>query len=119
MATRRNEYVDWLCERLAPFGAIRARRMFGAYGLYSGELFFAIVSDDVFYVKADSLSVPDFEREGLSPFTYAMKDGSPQSLRYYPLPEAAMDDDVEFLRWARKGIEAALRSPRKTNPPIG
>lgn len=119
MATRRNEYVDWLCERLAPLGGIRVRRMFGAYGLYSGELFFAIVSDDVFYVKADALSVAEFEREGLEPFTYAMKDGSLQSLRYYPLPESAIDDDLEFLRWARKGIEAALRSPRKTTPPKG
>lgn len=117
MAERRNEYVDWLCERLAPLGAIRVRRMFGAYGIYSGELFFAIVSDDMLYVKADAASTEEFEREGLAPFTYAMKDGSQQSLRYYPLPEAAIDDDGEFLRWARKGIEAALRAPRKPARP--
>ncbi|GAA5173315.1 TfoX/Sxy family protein [Niveibacterium umoris] len=117
MVARRNEYVDWLCERLAPLGSIRARRMFGAWGLYSGEFFFAIVSDDVFYVKADAVSEADFLREGLTPFTYAMKDGTPQSLRYYPLPESAIDDDGEFLRWARKGVEAALRAPRKLRRP--
>jgi DNA transformation protein and related proteins len=114
---RRNEYVDWLCERLAPLGPIRAKSMFGGFGLYCGDLFFAIVSDDVLYLKADEQNLADFERAGVTPFTYAMKDGRQQSMRYYPVPDEAIDDDEAFLRWARKGIEAALRAPRKAVKP--
>lgn len=114
---RRNEYVDWLCERLAPLGPIRAKAMFGGFGLYAGDLFFAIVADEVLYLKADDTSIPEFERAGLAPFTYPMKDGRLQSMRYYPLPEEAFDDDQAFLNWARKGVEAALRAPRKAAKP--
>ena len=40
MATSR-EYIDWVCERLAPYGDVRPRAMFGEY----------IVSDNCVFVK--------------------------------------------------------------------
>ena len=107
---RSSEHVDWLCERLEILGRIKSRRMFGAWGLYCDGLFFAIVADDVLHLKVDAVSRPDFEAAGLAPFTYSMKDGRQQSLSYYPLPEAALDDEDEFLAWARRGLEAALRA---------
>lgn len=110
---KRNEYLDWLCERLAPLGPVRAKSMFGGWGLYCDELFFAIVVDDILYVKADAQSRPEFAAEGLQPFTYPMKDGRLQSMNYFPLPDAALDDDALLIAWARKGVMAALRAPRK------
>ena len=32
---------------------IRARNMFGGVGIYSGELFFALIDDDTLYFKVD------------------------------------------------------------------
>ena len=52
---KQNEYVAWLCEQLAPMGVLRVKSMFGAYGMYCDELFFAIV-DDVLYLKVDTVT---------------------------------------------------------------
>ncbi len=107
---RRSEYLDWLFEQLAPLGALRARAMFGAYGLYCDDLFFAIVDDDVLYVKVDDVCRAEFETEGLAPFTYAMKDGSTSTLSYYPLPDFTLETPHELVFWAKKGLAAALRA---------
>ncbi|SMC27071.1 DNA transformation protein [Andreprevotia lacus DSM 23236] len=109
----KNEYLSWLIEQLAPLGAIRSKAMFGGYGIYCDELFFAIVVDDVLYFKADDESIPDYTAYGLLPFRYHMKDGSPQTMKYYPPPEAALEEQPELLQWARKGLAAALRAPQR------
>ena len=109
---RRSEYLDWLFEQLAPLGRLRARAMFGAFGLYCDDLFFAIVSDDVLYLKVDQLSRAEFEAENLSPFTYSMKDGSISTLSYYPVPDYALESGTNLQHWAKKGIAAALRAQK-------
>lgn len=37
-------------------GEIRSRRMFGGHGIYRDDLMFAIVADDVLYLKAEDKS---------------------------------------------------------------
>lgn len=113
---RRSEYLDWLLEQLAPLGTLRVRSMFGSFGIYCDELFFAIVEDDVLFVKVDDVSRAQFEAEGLQPFTYAMKDGTTSTLSYYPLPDYALETPHELIDWARKGIAAALRAKKPTKP---
>lgn len=109
---RRSEYLDWLIEQLASLGGIRAKAMFGGFGLYCDELFFAIVADDVLFVKVDDTSRLAFEAEGLQPFTYPMKDGTVSTMSYYPLPDYALETPHELCDWARKGIAAALRAKK-------
>lgn len=109
---RRSEYLDWLLEQLYPLGHLRVKAMFGAYGIYCDELFFAILNDDVLFVKVDEVTRSDFEAEGLQPFTYPMKDGSTSTLSYYPLPDYALEAPHELIEWAKKGIAAALRAKK-------
>ncbi len=111
---RRSEYLDWLIEQLAPLGAIRAKAMFGGFGLYCDEVFFAIIADDVLFVKVDDTSRSAFEAEGLQPFTYLMKDGSVSTMSYYPLPDYALETPHELCDWAKKGIGAALRAKKSS-----
>ncbi|GGP23560.1 TfoX/Sxy family protein [Silvimonas iriomotensis] len=108
----RSEYLDWLLEQLAPLGSLRPKSMFGGYGLYCDGVFFAIISDDVFYVKVDDTNRPRFEKAGLQPFRYDVKDGK-KHLSYYPLPESALEDAEALQEWAREGIGAALRAAAK------
>jgi DNA transformation protein and related proteins len=106
---KRNEYIEYLLEQLAPLGQLRAKAMFGGYGFYCEEKFFAIVVDDILYIKADAESKADFTKLGLKPFSYSKKNGTEQSMAYYPLPEEALEDAQEMMFWAKKGIAAALR----------
>ena len=45
------DFVDYVAEQLREVGAIRSRKMFGEYGLYCDEVFFAVICDDQFFVK--------------------------------------------------------------------
>ena len=46
------DFVNYVAEQLRQAGAIRSRKMFGEYGLYCDGVFFAVICDDQFFVKA-------------------------------------------------------------------
>jgi DNA transformation protein and related proteins len=110
-AARRNDFVDHVCELLAPLGAVRPRAMFGGHGIYVDEVFCAIVASDTLYFKADDGNRADFETLGYAPFKpFEDKD---LVLSYYEVPAEVMDDHRAIVDWARKAIEAARRSGTK------
>ncbi|MFV0394920.1 MAG: TfoX/Sxy family protein [Coprobacillaceae bacterium] len=43
--------VEFVCEQLRDAGEIRYRKMFGEYGIYCNDIYFAMVCDDQFLVK--------------------------------------------------------------------
>lgn len=45
------DFVDYVTEQLRGAGAIRSRKMFGEYGLYCDEVFFAVICDDQLFIK--------------------------------------------------------------------
>ena len=89
---------------------VRARRMFGGVGIYSGEVFFALIADDTLYFKVNESNQPDFEARQMPPFQPYGPDG--EVMQYYQLPDDLLED-VEALRpWAEKALAAAAR-PRR------
>lgn len=112
-------YVELLQDLLSDLGPITARRMFSGVGLFAGGVMFAIVIDDVLYLKADAATRGAFEAEGLAPFSYA-RSGRAVALSYWRAPERLLDDRDEMLGWAARALGAARQaSPgttRKRNP---
>jgi DNA transformation protein len=106
--------ADHCLELLAPLGAVRARRMFGGWGLYVDELFLALIVHDRLYLKADVVSAGDFAAAGSEPFVYDGK-GKAVTLGYWTAPAEAMDSPALMLPWARLAQAAALRA-RKAAP---
>jgi len=102
--------LEWCLERLAPLGRLRVRRMFGGWGVYCDEVFFAIEDRGELWFKADDQTEAEFRSLGLEPFSYSPPFGRPQTLRYFPLPAAAFDDDAKLLRWARLALAAGWRA---------
>lgn len=45
------DFVNFIAEQLRETGIIRNRKMFGEYGLYCDDVFFAVICDDQFFVK--------------------------------------------------------------------
>ncbi|MGH8493302.1 MAG: TfoX/Sxy family protein [Moraxellaceae bacterium] len=103
------EYAEWLQDVLRPLGHIRLRRMFGGFGIYADELFFALVVEEQLYFKVDARSRPVFEAEGLEEWVY-LKEGKPVHMNYFRPPEAIFDEEDELLRWGRLALAAALRA---------
>ena len=44
-------FVDYVAEQLREAGIIRSRKMFGEYGLYCDDIFFAVICGDQLFVK--------------------------------------------------------------------
>ncbi len=107
-----SEFVDYLHEVFEAFGPIRTRRMFGGYGVYRDGIMFALVADDVLYLKADGESEMEFSRRNLEQFEY-VKNGQPMKMSYFIAPEEIYEDSVEAKAWATLALEAALRSKSK------
>ncbi|HIJ62837.1 MAG TPA: TfoX/Sxy family protein [Rhodospirillaceae bacterium] len=107
---KQTDFTNWVTEQLTPLGAVRVRSMFGAFGVYVDDLFFAIIDDDVLYFKTDDMNREHFVKAGSEPFRYPAKDGSMTEMSYYSAPDIAMDDQAELLDWARSGLDAALRA---------
>lgn len=104
-----SEFVNHLKEVFALFGPIRAKRMFGGYGVYHDELMFGLVADDVLYLKADRGSSVAFSERGLPPFAYE-RGGKRTKMSYYMAPEEIFDDAQQAKEWASQAFEAALRA---------
>lgn len=99
--------VEQLNQAVPP---VRSRPMFGGVGLYSAGVFFALIADDVVYLKVDGSTQADFEALGLERFRPFGEESGGMS--YYQLPEDVLED-VEALRlWAEKAIAVAERSKR-------
>ena len=67
------EFLEFVKEQMAGFGPVSIRRMFGGPGVLRDGLMFALIVDEVVYLKADQSTENDFKAEGLVPFTYQTK----------------------------------------------
>ena len=87
--------------------------MFSGFGIFADDVMFALAVRGVIYLKADELTVPDFEREGSGPFSYARGAGTGTLTSLWRLPERLYDDPEELAEWARRAHEAARRAAAK------
>ena len=104
-----SDFVAYLHEVFATFGAITAKRMFGGHGIYHDGVMIGLVADDTLYLKVDAQSRPLFEARGLTAFEY-VKNGKAMQMSYLSAPEEIFDDPDEAKRWAERAHQAARRS---------
>ena len=104
-----SEFADYAVELLGAAGRVAARRMFGGYGVYCDGVMFALIADDVLYLKADDVNRPELERAGSAPFVYEAK-GRRATMTYWRAPDDAMESRAAMAPWARAALAAALRA---------
>lgn len=108
------EHETHVVERLARVAPIHSRRMFGGVGLYSGELFFALIASDVLYLKVDDTNRADFDARGMSAFQpFADREST---LSYYELPADVLDDPRQLKPWVEKAL--AVARAKKAKKPL-
>jgi DNA transformation protein len=99
--------------RCAP--GLRARNMFGGVGIYAGDLFFALISDDALYFKVDDENRPRFEELGMGPFRPFGEHGEVMS--YYQVAEELLEDADALREWVDDAVAVARRARRKRPAP--
>jgi len=90
--------------------------MFGGAGVYADGVMFAILAEDVLYLKADEASARAFAAEGMKPFTYTPKDKPPVAMSYWEVPPRLLEEPDELAEWAREAHRIARAGKAKTSP---
>jgi len=110
-----DDFVQELFEGLGP---VRIKRMFGGKGVYAGEVMFALIDDDLIFLKTDEPLRAELAAEGSVSWIYRRRGGPMEETSYWRLPDAALDDPEAATTWARKALavahaKAALKRPRR------
>ncbi len=108
-------FLELVREQLAPLGHITIRKMFGGASLYCDGTIFALVDDDVLYLKADDSTKERYEAQGLKPFTYDGQTG-PVSMSYWRAPERLYDEADDMIEWVREAISVAAKAKMSARP---
>jgi DNA transformation protein and related proteins len=105
-------FLDGIADMLHPLGTISTRKMFGGAALYCDGQVFAIVSDDVMYLKVDDKTRPAFVTEGCGPFIYAMPNGVQSMASYHKAPDRLLDDVDDMRSWVRDAVAVGRRAAK-------
>ena len=104
--------LELAAELFEGLGGVSIRRMFGGAGVYAQGVMFALVDDDVIYLKVDEGLKRDLEGEGAVAWTYVAPNGpragEPMQMGYWSLPESVLDDPEVAQAWGRRAAEVAL-----------
>jgi len=104
-------FSDHIEELLAGFGKVEVRRMFGGAMLRRGGIGFAILDDDTFFIKADTVFGAELKKQGSKPWSYSVKkDGTVRDIAYWSVPETAMDDGDEASALAKRSHQIAVKA---------
>ena len=106
------EYLAFVKDQMSGFGTVYIRRMFGGAGVSLDDVNFAIIADEILYLKSDTVNEPDFAAEDLEPFSYEGRNGKRMQMSYRRAPPRVMDDADEMTLWCRRAFEAALRASK-------
>jgi DNA transformation protein len=106
-----DSFKEFVLDQLSALPDVRARAMFGAHGLYSGEHFFGIVDEGRLFFKTDAQSQADYATRGMGPFTYESK-GRVLTMSYHEVPPDVLEQPQELAVWARRAKATAASSKK-------
>ncbi len=109
MATKQ-ETMDYILSRIQNAGVVRAKKMFGEYGVYCDEKMVALVADDQLFVKP-TVAGKEYlgEPEEAPPY--------PGAKNWYLIPEDDWDDEM-WLSELIRITAPELSVPKKKRPKI-
>jgi DNA transformation protein len=104
------DYREYVLEQMGRVAPVSGRAMFGAVGIYSDGLFFALMDDGAVYLKVDDTNRAMFTDAGMGPFD-PYGDGS-MLLQYYELPADLLETPDLLRSWMDAALDVARRNRR-------
>src|SRR5262245_32481894 len=101
-------FRTYVLDQLSPVQGLRARPMFGGFGLYAGDAFFGILAADVLYMKVDDSNRSDYEQAKAPAFKPFVN--RPMSMSYYAVPVGVLESSHILAVWATRSIAVARRA---------
>ena len=97
-------FLDLIMEKLATLGDLTGKSMFGGFGVFHRGEMFALISNDVLYLKADDSNREDYITRGCNQY---------KPMPYFRVPDDIFEDGEELLNWSMKSVTIALAAPKK------
>lgn len=114
---RYSEFLIYVLEQMAFIEGLKVRSMFGGYGLYQEGHIFAIVVNDVLYLKSNVRVQSDFVESGLQRFTYMTKTRT-ITLQYFEAPAEVFENLESMKFWAEKSLAASMRNTQRKSKEV-
>jgi DNA transformation protein len=108
-----DEFVKYVTEQLSGWAEVSVRRMFGGAGLYREGTMFAVIAEDVAYLKADDSNRADFLRAGSAPFEPYPEKIKTTIRTYFEIPGDVLENPDELAQWAERSWLVARKRKRK------
>lgn len=108
--------LEFARELFSGLGGVTAKRMFGGAGVYCDDVMFALIDDEIIFLKTDEALKAEMKAQGSVMWIYTRKDGAWEESSYYSLPEAAMDDPDEACAWGRRAVAVAAAKKKPKTP---
>lgn len=105
-----DDFIEYLRgDLLRDVPELTTRAMFGGHGVYSRGAIVAIVIDGALYLKADDALADELAALGSEQFVYTRKDGRTAAMRYWTLPEDAVENPAAAAEWIERsyGVSTA------------
>jgi len=102
-------YLDFVLEQLANVRRVSHRRMFGGVGLYSDDVFFAVLDNETMFFKVNDQTRPRYEKRKMPAF--APIPGKPPMRGYFQVPPGILEDVDELTIWANEAITIGAAAP--------
>ena len=109
---------DFLNDLFSDFGPVTIRPMFSGFGISADGTNFAMALRSGLYFRADEVTIPQFEAEGSTPFSYQTRAKTVTVNSYWQLPARLFDDSEELSGWARAALAAAQRAALRKRPKV-
>ena len=109
---------DFLIDLFSDFGPVTIRPMFSGFGISADGTNFAMALRSGLYFRADEVTIPQFEAEGSTPFSYQTRAKTVTVNSYWQLPARLFDDSEELTVWARAALAAAQRAALRKRPKV-
>jgi DNA transformation protein len=94
-------FKELILDQLSALRNVRARSLFGGYGLYQAGKFFGILFNGRLYFKTDSMTQASYRERGMKPF----RPNAKQTLKnYLEVPADVIEEPDRFAEWAHAAI---------------
>jgi len=111
-----DSFKEFVLDQLGALPDLRAKAMFGAHGLYSGEHFFGILDEGRLFFKTDAQSQADYTARGMGAFTYESR-GKLMTMAYHEVPPDVLENAPELTAWAQRAIRLAAEKKQTRKKP--
>jgi DNA transformation protein len=102
------EFIRYLRDQFRRWGPVEIRRMFGGHGVFRGGTMFALIHDEMLFLRSDDANRAAFAAAGMGPFRYRRR-GKLVALAYHQAPPEAVEESDILGQWADLAFAAALR----------